>query len=225
MVSGTTLARSEPQSQPGVPIRLRGMNWDDYLALSDLIDPRTRTSFSEGVMEIRTLSFEHEFWAALIGRLIEALTEELDRPCQSAGMTTFRRDDLERGLEPDRCYYLENEERVRAKRRIDLSVDPPPDLAIEVEITCDATARMGIYAAIGVPEVWRFDGTKLTVYHRTAEGELAEAGQSRHFPFLPLSELVGFLHRRGQASETAIVKSFREWVRQQIARNWQPEGG
>ena len=222
MPNGTIL--SEPRAQPGVPIRLRGMSWYDYLALSDLIDPRTRTSFSEGVMEIMTLSYEHEFWAALIGRLVEALTEELDRPCQSAGMTTFRRDDLERGLEPDRCYYLDNEERVRNKRRIDLSVDPPPDLAIEVEITCDATARMGIYAAIGVPEVWRFDGTNLTVAHRTGEGEYVTASQSQHFPLLPLATLVGILHRRGQTSETGLVKSFREWVRQQIARNWLPEG-
>jgi len=224
MVSGTTLTEREPRTQPGAPIRLRGMSWYDYLALADLIDPRTRTSFSEGVMEIMTLSYEHEFWAALIGRLVEALTEELDRPCQSAGMTTFRRDDLERGLEPDRCYYLENEEKVRNRRRIDLSVDPPPDLAIEVEITCDATARMGIYAAIGVPEVWRFDGTNLTVYHRTNEGGYVAASQSRHFPVLSLSAFVGFLHRRGEMNETRLVRTFREWVRQQIARKWEPEG-
>ena len=216
----TPIEPQPPRFRDESPIRLSGVKWQDYLALSDLIEPRTRTSFSGGEMELMTLSYEHEYWAATLARLIEVLTEELDRPCQSAGMTTFRRDDLERGLEPDRCYYLENEERVRNKRRIDLAVDPPPDLAVEIEITVDATIRMGIYAALGVPEVWRFNGTVLTVHGRTPEGQYAVVDRSRHFPFLPMNEFVGILLSRGQKSETALVKSFRDWVRKQIAQDW-----
>lgn len=169
-----------------------------------------------------TLSFEHELWSNLLGRLIECLTLELGVPIEGGGSTTFSRAELDRGLEPDECYYLENEPRIRGKTEIDLSVDPPPDLAIEVEISRSAINRLGIYAALGVPEVWRFNGVALTIHRLTSPGTYTIVERSGHFPFLPIEELERFLQRRGQANQTALVQEFVNWVRAMIACNWKP---
>ncbi len=210
-----------PGLQPGVPLRLRGLSWNDYLAMSEIIGTRRlRTTFCDGELEIMPISSEHEIWTALLGLLIEALTVELKMTRKSLGMTTFRREDIEKGLEPDRCYYLVNEPRVRGKRKIDLSDDPPPDLAIEVEITCSAEKRMRVYAGLGVPEVWRFDGKSLTVNQRVENGEYIVTERSRFFPFLPMNELVRFVHLHDTVEETALVESFRIWLREQIATGW-----
>jgi Uma2 family endonuclease len=167
-----------------------------------------------------TLSFDRERCKKLLGRLIEVVTEELNIPIQSAGSTTFEREDLECGLEADDWYYIRNEPLIRAKRAVDLAIDPPPDLAVEIDISRSSLNRMGIYAAIGVPEVWRFDGVTLRVYHLTADGDYVEADHSQHFPFVPLGELANFLHQRTQMDETSLVRSFRQWVREQISRGW-----
>ncbi len=197
--------------------------WKDYLFLLDWLgESHLRVTFKKPNLEIMTLSFEHESWNKLLGRLIESLTLELELPIQSGGATTFSREDLERGLEPDQCYYLANEPRVRGKDQIDLSVDPPPDLAVEIEISRSALNRMSIYASMGVPEVWRFDGATLTVHCLNREGEYVQTDRSGQFPFLPLAEFQGFLLRRGQMSETALMLAFQQWVREQIARAWEP---
>jgi Uma2 family endonuclease len=109
---------------------------------------------------------------------------------------------------------------VRDKDEIDLTIDPPPDLAFEIDISRSSLNRMGIYAAMRVPEIWRFDGEVLRVHQLTDEGSYVEVDRSRYFPFLPLKELEAFLHRRGETDETSLVKAFRQWVREQIVRGW-----
>jgi Uma2 family endonuclease len=96
--------------------------------------------------------------------LVEVMAEEIDLDLVNLGSTTFRREDLQRGFEPDSCFYVQNEERVRGKVEIDPSVDPPPDLVIEVDITSPSLDRFPIYARFGVPEVWCYDGEKVVVY-------------------------------------------------------------
>ncbi|MBL8797120.1 MAG: Uma2 family endonuclease [Planctomycetia bacterium] len=200
---------------------LRNIEWPQYLAFADLLDERhVRLTFDGKNLELMTISHGHERWGELLGRFIDVLTEELDRPMQSGGSTTLNREDIERGLEPDRCYYLEHEPLVRDKDEIDLTVDPPPDLAVEIEVSRSCLNRMAIYAALKVPELWRFDGSVLRIYHLGADGSYVEATASRHFPFLPIPEVQAFLLRRGQLDETKLVKSFRQWVREQIARGW-----
>src|SRR5205807_1671967 len=110
---------------------------------------------------------------------------------------------------------------VRAIEKLDLRRNPPPDLAIEVDISHSSVNRMGIYAALGVPEVWRFDGQALQVNQLGSDGKYAVSDRSLHFPFLPLAELVAFLLKRTQMDETSLVRSFRDWVRQQVATGWQ----
>lgn len=207
--------------QPGVPIRLRGLNWNDYLALSEIIgDRRLRTYYCDGEMEILMPSYGHELWVAILGQFVELLTMTLKMPRKSGGQSTFRREELERGLEPDRCYYLENEPRVRDKMKLDLRFDPPPDLALEIEITHSAEKRMIVYAGLRVPEVWRYDGESLSVHQLVANGEYVVADRSRFFPFLPMQELVRFLRMSGSMSESLLMESFVEWVREQAAAGW-----
>jgi Uma2 family endonuclease len=165
-------------------------------------------------------SIEHEDWAVIIGRLIVVLTQELHMPIKDGGMATCRRPGLEKGLESDRCYWFENEHLVRGKKRLDLSVDPPPDLSLEIEVTRGAEAKLEVYAALRVPEVWRFDGADLTVHQLESNGEYIIAERSGHFSFLPLKELVRFVLLVDQMEQNALEQTFREWVRQQIASGW-----
>jgi Uma2 family endonuclease len=198
---------------------LRNVSWSEYQGFAEMLGERhLRLTFDNGNLEFMTLSHGHERCSSLLGRFVEVITEELDIPLQSGGSTTFGREDLERGLEPDRCYYLENEPLVRDKDEIDLATDPPPDLAIEVDVSRSSLDRMGIYAALRVPEVWRFDGEELHVYGLNKRGKYVEVPRSRHFPFLSLAEVAQFLRRRTEMDETSLVRLFRRWVRGQIAK-------
>jgi len=198
---------------------LSGINWRAYVTFGDLLDERhVRVTFDRGELEFMTLSPEHERAKKLLARLLEALTEELDIDIASYGSMTCRREDLERGLEPDECYWIANEALFRARDEVDLTSDPPPDLALEVEISRSALDRLGLYAALGVPEVWRWDGQTLRICLLGSDGEYRESAQSRAFPFLPVSEFVRFLTAGAAMSETKLLRSFRSWVREQLAR-------
>ncbi len=185
--------------------------YEKFLAAAG--DRRLFLTYDRGKLEIMAPSRLHERPRRRIGRMIDVLTEEMGIPCEGCGMTTFRRQGLARGLEADECYYLANAERVRGQREIDLGRDPPPDLALEVEATRSALDRMGVYAALGVPEVWRYDGEALHVYRLRPDGEYELTEQSLSFPSLPLPEFVEFLHRNLDLDETSFVRAFRKWVR------------
>ena len=170
-------------------------------------------------------SYEHEAYGALLGRMIEILTEELNIPIKAGKSTTFRRLDLDRGLEPDECYYIDNAARLLGKAEIDLRRDPPPDLAIEVDITSSSLDRMGVYAALGVPELWRFDGQSLQVYRLGPKGAYEPVDRSPNFPSLPPAEVVGFLHQSLTTDDTSLARSFRAWVRERIVPTWKGSRG
>ena len=145
--------------------------------------------------------------------MIETATEELGIPISSASSTTLKAEWKERGLEADESYYVANEPRVRGRDEIDLRVDPPPDLAIEVDISTSSLDQLSIYADLGVPEVWLCDGTTLKVYQLQPDGTYAQQARSPSFPFLPLEEIERFLARRDETDETTWIRSFRAWVK------------
>jgi hypothetical protein len=132
---------------------------------------------------------------------------------------TCNRQDLDRALELDECFYLHHEPLIRDKEVIDLTVDPPPDLGVEIEITHSFVNRLSICEALGIPEIWRFNGEKVLAYHRGNDGLYLESDRSLHFPFLVVQEMVAFLHRRTQMDETSLVRLFRDWVREQVAKS------
>ena len=202
---------------------LHGVDWETYCKLRDALRGRhLHLTYDRGSLELGTLSLGHEWYGSMLGRFIETLTLELGQPLKSAGSTTLDREDLERGAGPDRCYYLKHEPLVREKDEIDLTVDPPPDLALEIDVSRSSIRRLGIYAALKIPEVWRFNGERIWVYRLTPEGEYVQVEHSGHFPLLPLPEGVSFLRRRNEMDENSLVRAFRDWVRERIARNWDP---
>jgi Uma2 family endonuclease len=138
----------------------------------------------------------------------------------SGRSTTFRREELERGLEADECWWIEHEEQMRGKAEFDPDADPPPDLALEVEITRSVIKRLPIYAALGIPEVWRYDGKTIQVLHLMPNGECQPSPSSKALPMVPVPELIQFLDLRHTLSETQVIRQFRVWVRQQQAAGW-----
>jgi Uma2 family endonuclease len=206
-------------------LRLSGIPWETYLTWTDGQGPRNlRVTYDHGEMEIMSPSPKHENRKSRLGRLIEALSEEMEIDLASFGSMTMRSEDLECALEGDASYYIQNESAVRGREDIDLEVDPPPDLAVEIEVTRSTMDRMVIYAALKVPEVWWWDGKALRVYLLTAEGTYRQSNRSRAFPFLPLDQFVKFLAKT-KVSETQQLRTFRKWVREQIAREWKPVKG
>jgi Uma2 family endonuclease len=206
-------------------LRFSGVSWDEYIKFSDsLPERRVRVTYDRGEMEAMTVSSEHEGDKSLLGRLVEALTEEMEIDIKSCGCMTCRREELQRGVEGDEGYWIEHEAEVRGKRHIDLDIDPPPDLFIEIEISRSALNRMAIFAALRIAEVWCWDTHTLRVFLLTAEGTYRPSDKSKAFPFLPLAEFAKFL-RPTKLSETQLIRSFRAWVCEQIARGWSPAKG
>jgi Uma2 family endonuclease len=205
---------------PDQRFRVSGIDWKGYLAYSDgLGQQHVRVTYDQGELELMTLSFAHERDKSFLGRLVEALTEELAIDLASGGSMTCRQEDMERAFEPDECFWIAHEEAVRVNKVIDFDRDPPPDLAIEVEISRSTMDRLRLYASLGVPELWRWDGKRLRVVLLGPDGTYHDSDVSRAFPFLPVSELARFLTMRG-VSQTQVMREFRAWVREQQAAGW-----
>jgi len=213
----------EPKSSPGTPraeqrIILNGISWETYERLVDEIESGgIRLNYDRGSLEIMSPSLWHETQKKLIGRMIEILVEELDLPIRSGGSTTFRLEEDQSGLEADECYWLANAPAVTHKKEIDLTQDAPPDLAIEVDMTSNSLVKTSIYSAIGIPEVWRYDGESIQVMKLGDDGRYATVAQSPSLPMVPLADLVRFLDLQSELDERQWVKVFRKWVREEVA--------
>lgn len=199
-------------------------NWQTYERFLEAIGERpVRVTYDRGKLEIMALSLGHERCGELLGQMVVAITDECDISRLSGGSTTFKREDLDRGLEADKCYYLENEPLVRGKHQIDLTIDPPPDLAIEIDITRSSIDRLAIYAALRVPEVWVYDGVHLKIL-RLVRGKYKALRSSRCFPFLPMKTVEEFLNQRNELTENELMKRFRRWLRAQQEKGWPKNG-
>jgi len=197
---------------------LSGVSWATYEALlADLGDHSPRISYDGGDLEFLSPGGLHDRFKFRVGRLIVVLTEELDIPIDGCGSATLRRAGVEKGLEPDEAFYIRNEPAVRGKLDMDLEVDPPPDLAVEIDITRSSVDREGIYAALGVPEIWRYDGKSLRVFRLGADGEYEPTATSPSFPYLPLEEFARFIQPGPGEDQLTWSKRFRAWIRERVA--------
>jgi Uma2 family endonuclease len=203
--------KTAPQEQR---LRLSLVPWKAYVAFCDCLGERyLRVTYDQGELEVMSPSRKHEKGKKRLGRLVETLTEELEIDIEYGGSMTCRNEEMLRALEPDDCYWIAHELEVRDKDEIDLDTDPPPDLALEIEISRSMLDRMSIYAALRVPEVWRWDGDTLSVHLVTARGLYRLSKRSKTFPFLPLDEFTSFLGRSG-LTQTQLIRAFRAWVRE-----------
>ena len=198
---------------------LDNVSWGRYTRLLRLFEDRhLRITYDRGVLEIMTLSYEHENISRFLGRLVLILTEEFDLPVAPGGSTTMRRKRKQKGLEPDDCYWIAHASVIRGKTTIDLRTDPPPDLAVEVDVSRSSLNRMAIYEKLRMPEVWRHNADGLTFNVLNAEGKYEVSPVSTLFP-VPISsaDLVPFIQMRNSMDDNAVIKQFRVWVRSRIA--------
>ncbi len=212
--------------EPGERLLLQDIGWERYEELlEELSEHRWRIAYDEGKLEIMSPSNQHEYLKKLIGRFIEALTEELDIDLKSAGSTTYKWKLKRKGIEPDECYYVLKEAAVRAKDDLKFPKDPPPDLSIEVDIHSSSLNKFNIYSALGIQELWCHRKGAIEVYALQKDGRYLRRAKSSIFPFLPMEEIERFLKLRGSMSETRLLKSFRAWVREHLKSPGTPEAG
>jgi len=157
----------------------------------------------------------HESYKRWLGRLIEIVTEELDLEIRSLSASTWSRKDLAKGVDADECYYIQNEAAIRGKMVIDLMVDPPPDLAIEVDITSLSLPRLPIYRALGVPEIWRFNGERI-VFLQWVAGEYQTTDRSAALPGVTVDAVQYLIEQARERGETSWAKTVRQWAREQL---------
>jgi Uma2 family endonuclease len=201
-----------PQQQ----ITLTEISWEGYETVLNLLGDRpVRVTYNRGLLELMILSYAHERYKKLLARLVETLTEELNIPMEAGGSTTFKRQTLERGLEPDECFYIQNQALVRGKQSIDLNEDPPPDLVIEIDVTHSAINRMEIYAALGVPELWRWNHGALQFWVLNQQ-HYQQVQHSATFPQLAVTDLEPFIALADQTDQTTLIRRFRAWVQENL---------
>jgi Uma2 family endonuclease len=211
------LHRVQPASAvDGRRLLLHAVDWPTYEKLLDAVGQRPlRLTYDRGNLEIMAPSWNQEWWKHRIGFAITLLSAEVNVEVQGGGSTTFRREDLQKSLEPDECLYVgaHASQMSGPDREIDLSRDPPPDLVIEIDITRSSLDREGIYAALGVPALWRFDGESLQASRLGPDRTYVPCARSPAFPSLPLPELVRFLQTQA-LSETRLIRPLQDWARQ-----------
>ncbi|AFZ05053.1 protein of unknown function DUF820 [Oscillatoria nigro-viridis PCC 7112] len=210
----TTSTPVEQQTTPENRVILKGVSWSTFKALlADVGDDRAwRIAYDGGVLEIRMPLEEHEEPKRLIESFVEAIVDELEIELRSLGSLTLEREDLTRAVEPDSCFYIQNESLVRG-RNINLPNDPPPDLAIESDYTNSSVNKDSIYAALGVPELWRYRRESLQVYH-LVDGKYEMCDRSLAFPFLPVAEIPGFIEQSRTIGQRAAVRLFRQRIKE-----------
>ncbi len=206
-----------PELQAEERFVLRGLDWDAYEAIREALrDHPARLTFDGKDLELMSPSPIHETYSSLFGALLRALALEFDIEVRGGRSTTFRRRSVGGGLEPDDCYWIASEPAVWGKAEIDLAVDPPPELAIEIEISRSAVDRLDIYARLKVPEVWRFDGESLCIHQLQPDGTYVEGDASDCFPFLRANDLVPYLRLDPEIGETSRIRKFIRALRQRF---------
>jgi len=197
----------------GATLVFRQVSWERYEELlEDLADrPGLRVSYDEGRLEIMSPLLEHEEYKDSIYRFVCVFAEELGITLETRGSATWKRRKLRKGSEPDTCFYVANAERIIGRRKIDLESDPPPDVVVEIETTNESLMKFPIYAALGVPEIWRYDG-KQTQFYELAGPTYAEVSVSSFFPALTEQLLTEFLDLSKTQGQTKALTAFRRRI-------------
>lgn len=201
---------------PGSLISLANTSWDKFEAILDELGETRglKLAYDQGVLELMSPLLEHEFDKEMLGDFIKVLLEEYGIEFISAGSTTFKHEKMAKGIEADHCFYIQNEQLIRGKSRIDLNIDPPPDLAVEIDIT--SHSHLSLYESLGVPELWRFDGQQFFIYVLN-DSTYKEVEFSPLFSSLPLRTILpSYLQASKEQGRNKIIRQFRVWVIEQI---------
>jgi len=198
----------------GSTLIVSGVSWEDYEDLLDDLDERraVSVSYDEGTLEIMSPLSEHELYKEVISCLIRAFAEEKNLPLENLGSTTWKRRQLRKGTEADTCFYVTTAPRIVGKLHIDLSVDPPPDIVVEIDTTNRSQRKFTIYAALRVPEIWRYDG-KLVHMYRFENGSYVTIETSTFLIGLSASLLTEFLEISKTQGQTHTLRLFRQRIK------------
>lgn len=207
------LATSPAEAPAEERTLLQGVSWEEYVRLNDEYDDSAGPRFTcdSGNLEITTISIEHDEPNRTLAALVEAVLVEWDIDFLRAGSNTFRRRDLAKGFEPDSSFYIENAAVVRGKKRLDLHFDPPPDLAVEVEVTRSLLPKVPILAAVGVPEVWGCENEQVQIFC-LGRADYRPSQQSRALAPLSAAVLTSFLQKSASMTGPAWTRAVREWA-------------
>jgi len=204
---------SSTVSIPENRVYLTSVSWEQYLAVLGDHEHDGRIAYNNGVLEIMTAGSEHESIKKLIARLLEHFTFVHDIDIHPLGNFTMKREELQKGIEADDCYYIQSIGRVRDFYNISLPEDPPPDLAIEIDVTNPTIDKLDIYAALGVAEVWRYRDGKVEVLLREDESGYAVSPDSRCLPSFPLAAIERALEQSRQGTrQNEILRAFAEQI-------------
>ncbi len=198
----------------GSTLFLNDVGWEDYEELLEQLEAekrRLRIAYDQGRLEVMTLTIEHEGYKSLFAHLLAVLALELKFKLRGSGSVTLKLEKAKRGAEPDDSYYIQHIEQSRGLKRINLETDPPPDLVVEVDITSPSLKRLPIYASLGVPELWIFDGGLVTIY-QLVDGNYHGQTCSAPFPFLSAEVITQHIHLGATEDITEMITAFREWV-------------
>ncbi len=210
----TTTVTSGEEEFLGNHLVLRDISWETYEKLLEIFSDRSipRITFYRGILELMVPLPEHETYSWTLGQLIVAMTEEMELEIRGLKSSTWRSKPKATGKEADECFYIQNEAKIRNKLQIDLTVDPPPDLAIEVDLTHSSIDAMSVYAELKVPEVWLWRKGKLTI-KILKEGGYVESENSLAFGSFPVKEIGQFMNFESDKGHNAKMREFRQWVR------------
>ncbi|MEQ9668612.1 Uma2 family endonuclease [Coleofasciculus sp. G2-EDA-02] len=202
--------------QPGNQLLLEDVSWQQFeTILTELGEHRAaRLSYSNGRLEIMVPLPEHEKAKEIIGDMVKILLSEGGINYESLGSTTLKNERMTQGVEPDTCFYIQNSALIIGKNRLDLTVDPPPDLAIEIDLT--SRTKLDNYQILGVPELWRYagGGLKINVWQ---DGQYIESDSSPTFPDIPIIELVNrYVQQSRVSASSQAIQSFKTWVKDNL---------
>jgi len=192
------------------------VSWAEYEDVLEAVgdSKRLRISYDQGTLQVLSPSSKHELSAILLERLVDRLSILRRVEVLSYGSTTIKKRREQKGAEPDACFYVERAAAVGTKEEIDFNTDPPPDVVVEIDIHHDSISKFPIYAALGVPELWRYDGKALTIY-RLRQGDYQPSAASSSLPLLTGAVLTEFLARSPKENQYEILLAFENWLEAQ----------
>ena len=206
------------QLPPGESLLMRDVAWDEYKQLTEDLNewPGVRLTYDRGRLEIMSPLAKHERYKDLLATIARVISDDLGIKLESLGSTTFSEECMERGAEPDTCFYIANVAAILGKDRIDLNTDPPPDIAVEVDISHPSIRKLPIYEEMRVPEVWLYDERRLQIWLLSENG-YAESANSLSFPCLTSDALTQALEQSKTKGQTHVLRVFRKWLKAQLA--------
>lgn len=190
------------------------VTWNEYEELLDQVGETRhglRISYNDGALRVMSLSFEHEKYVDFIKRMMSILSLRLRLDIIFSGSTTMRKKKKSKGNEPDAGFYIQTAAAIGNRLNLDFAVDSPPDVVVEIDIHHDSTDNYPIYAAFGVPEIWRYDGWEATIYH-LQENDYVEIGASDALSMITSAIITEYLTRMREEGQFAAITAFDGWL-------------